>query len=401
MTLAALSLRLTGRPGPFQCTALAWYSFQTATNLRGTRTAAGKGRGGRDLNTLEVDGSHGEGGGQVLRTALSLAALTGTELLAHSIRAGRSRPGLAAQHLTAVHAAADVCGATLEGDAIGSQQLRFTPGPVVPGEYEFDVARLQPSAGSATLVLQTLIPPLLFAASASQVVIHGGTNVPWSPPVEFVQGVFVPALAALGVGLTVTCPRGGWYPSGGGELRATIEPLGGALGPVDLMDPGELRELSVISTVSADLPEHIAARQMRAALAELPSEFAQRARLETRRPEGGPGTCLAINGRFASGFAGANALGERRKPAEEVGREAAAAWSAFMASGAGVDRRLADQLLLYAALAHGTSRFTSEASTSHLRTNAWVIEQFLGPRITLDGDSPARVTVTGAGFTHP
>lgn len=401
MTCAALNLRLTGGSGPFQRTALAWYSLRVATNLRRDHPAERDAPGRcRDLNTLEIDGSYGEGGGQVLRTALSLAALTGTEVMVHSIRAGRTRPGLAAQHLTAVHAAAAICGASVEGDAIGSQQLHFTPGPVAAGQYEFDVARLQPSAGSATLVLQTLIPPLLFALASSQVVIHGGTHVPWSPPVEFIQGVFLPAIEALGARVAVTCPRGGWYPGGGGELQATVEPLSGPLRPVELTTPGDLLELFVISTVSADLPEHIAARQSRAALAALPAEQAQFVRTTSPRPPGGPGACLAINGRFAAGFAGANALGERRKPAEDVGREAATAWGAFLASGAAVDRHLADQLLLYAALASGTSRFTSEASTSHLRTNAWVIGQFLPAPISIEGESPAQVTVTGAGFTH-
>ncbi|NSW57747.1 MAG: RNA 3'-terminal phosphate cyclase [Armatimonadetes bacterium] len=347
---------------------------------------------------VHIDGSYGEGGGQVLRTSLSLAALLGCELQITDIRAGRPKPGLAAQHVTCVRAAAAICGAEVRGDAVNSGQVVFRPGTIQAGDYLFDVSDVRASAGSVSLVLQTVLPPLLFADGPSQVTLRGGTNVPWSPTFEYLSHVFLPAIRRLGAECTLKRARGGWYPAGGGEIVAGISPLQGHLQPVQLTDRGDLRALDAVTTVSDGLPEHIAKRQLASALQELPTQLSRRARRTTHRPEGGPGTAVLLAGTWESGHAGAGALGERGKPAERVGAEAGEEFRAFIESGAAVDRHLADQLLLYAALAEGTSRYTAQARTLHLDTNAWVIHQFLGDRVSIEGDGPATVSVEGIGL---
>jgi RNA 3'-terminal phosphate cyclase (ATP) len=349
------------------------------------------------MKAIHVDGSRGEGGGQMVRTSLSLAALLGCEVTVDNIRAGRPSPGLAAQHVTCVRAAAAICAARVEGDHVGSTTVHFRPGALAPGEYCFDVADVRPSAGSATLVLQTVLPPLLCAGGRSQVVVRGGTNVPWSPPFEYLAHVFAPALARMGANLELRRTRGGWYPAGGGELQATIGPAQGPLKPLALLERGRLVSLRAISTVSAGLADHIAGRQTTAGLQRLPSSVSRLAKRNVERPEGGPGTCFLLAAAFEGGNGGASALGERGKPAEQVGRETAEEFAAFWDSDAAVDGHLADQLLLYAALARGRSAYVAQQATEHLRTNAWVIRQFLDAEIALEGDAPCRVTVDGAG----
>jgi RNA 3'-terminal phosphate cyclase (ATP) len=334
----------------------------------------------------------------MMRTSLALAALLGREVVLENIRAGRPNPGLAAQHVTCVRAAAAICGARAEGDQVGSGMVRFCPGALNPGQYCFDVADVCPSAGSVTLVLQTVLPPLLYAGGRSRVTVRGGTNVPWSPPYEYLAHVFAPALARMGAALELRRTRAGWYPAGGGEVQATVHPLGNSLGPVELAERGRLVTLEAVSTVSAQLPDHIARRQLTGALQALPTDLSRLAKPTVERPEGGPGTCLLLAAAFEKGYGGASALGERGKPAEKVGRETAEKFKAFWDSGATVDVHLADQLLLYAALARGRSVYLAERATQHLRTNAWVIQQFLDVDITLDGDVPCRVVVEGAGI---
>ncbi len=351
------------------------------------------------MDTVHIDGSFGEGGGQVLRTSLSLAALLRRPVEITNIRAGRPKPGLAAQHVTCVRAAAAVCGATVSGDEIGSRQLSFEPGKPASGSYRFDVADVRPSAGSTGLVLQTVLPPLLFTGGDSRVTIRGGTNVPWSPCYEYLADVFLPAIQRAGAQVTLQRTRGGWYPAGGGEIIATVQPPPQPLQPFDLADPGKLASLRVTSTVSDRLPEHIVKRQTTAALRDLPHEVSRLAKRVVSRPTGGPGTCLAIAATYGSGHAGATALGERGKPAEKVGAEAAGNFTAFLESGAAVDAHLGDQLLLYAALADGTSVILSEAATEHLRTNAAIIQRFLDVEIGLEGNAPVRITVRGPSLS--
>lgn len=348
---------------------------------------------------IHIDGSYGEGGGQVLRTSLSLAALLGRELQITGIRARRPKPGLAAQHVTCVRAAAAICSAEVCGDEVNSGRVAFRPGKTQAGDYLFDVSDVRSSAGSVSLVLQTVLPPLLFAGAPSRVVLRGGTNVPWSPPFEYLAHVFLPAIRRMGAECTLERTRGGWYPAGGGEIVAWICPVRSRLQPLTLVDRGDLRALEAVTTVSDRLPEHIAQRQLQSALRELPTQVSRLARRTTLRPEGGPGTAVLLAGTWESGHAGVGALGQRSKPAEQVGAEAGEEFRAFLDSGAAVDTHLADQLLLYAALAEDTSRYTAQHRTLHLDTNAWVVQQFLGDRVGVAGDGPAEVSVEGIGLS--
>ncbi len=340
---------------------------------------------------VTIDGSHGEGGGQVLRTSLGLAALLGREMRVVDIRAGRSNAGLAAQHLTSVRAAAAVCGAEVSGDEMGSTELHFSPGEIQSGRWKFDVG----TAGATTLVLQTVIPALLFAPGSSHVQVHGGTNVRWSPPQEFIAEVFLPAIGEMGAEAALDCLVPGFYPKGGGCIEARVQPLERALEPIDWARRGALRSLTAYSVAEARLAKHITSRQIEGAREALGS--AGISGIEARPDCLSAGTMLTIAAGFERGIAGFSAIGERGKPAEEVGREAGERARRLLDGSASVDRHLADQLLLYAAVAAGRTRYVTEGITEHLRTNAWVIEQFIDAEITIDRRTGI-VTVDGAGL---
>ena len=346
---------------------------------------------------LTIDGSYGEGGGQVLRTCLSLSALTGTDITLTNIRAGRKKPGLAAQHLTCVRATAQVCGAAVEGDAFGSQRLVFRPRSPQPGSYVFDVADVRPSAGSVNLILQTVLPVLARCEAPSEVTLRGGTHVAWSPTFDYVNQVFLPAVGELGVQASLSLSKAGYYPQGGGEEVLSVPPSPTWSAARFCEPEGELR-YRLISRATR-LPDHVADRQMNAmkqVLCDLPGEPDEHLH---QTPGFGRGTSvLAATVPGLGGWGGCSALGARGKPAEEVGKEAADAFVAFVESGAAVDLHLADQLLLYAALAEGTTELAVEEITEHARTNMWVIEQFLGPMFGVkepEDEEPARIAVTG------
>ena len=329
---------------------------------------------------LVIDGSYGEGGGQILRTALTLAAITGRAIRIEKIRAGRKNPGLAAQHLTGVRAIAAVCRAHVAGDELGSQSLTFTPGgPPQPGHYRFDVAEARQggSAGATTLVLQTILLPLTLANGDSTVVIRGGTHVAWSPPFDYVLDVWLPTLSRMGVEAGLELVRWGWYPVGQGEIRAAIKGRGTGLrlSPLTLARRGELRRVWG-RAVAANLPAHIPQRmadRARSLLAAAGVE-AQIEPLRVRAACAGAGIFLTAE--YQGVRAGFSALGARGKPSEQVAEEAVAALLAHRESGAALDQHLADQLVVPLALADGESSFSVERVTRHLTTNAWVVEQF-------------------------
>jgi RNA 3'-terminal phosphate cyclase (ATP) len=337
---------------------------------------------------VEIDGSTGEGGGQVLRTALSLACVLGRPLRMRNIRRGRERPGLMPQHLACVRSAAALTGARVEGDEWGSLSLDFRPGPPRPGTYRFDIG----TAGSASLVLQCVLPPLLLAEGHSEVVVTGGTHVPLSPPFDYLAGVFLPALGELGLRARAELRSHGFYPRGGGEVRASVAG-GGKVRSRHFLEPGDLVELSGRSGV-ANLPLSIADRQagaLREALGGL------RPSMETVEVAArGPGTFVFLLARYQHAVAGFAALGRKGKRAEAVGREAAQEFLAHHRSGAALDPYLADQAVLYLALAEGLSRFTTSRITSHLRTNLEVIRAFTGAEYEIE--EPLTVTVEGVGF---
>jgi RNA 3'-terminal phosphate cyclase (ATP) len=339
---------------------------------------------------LALDGSHGEGGGQILRTAISLSAWLGVPVRLENIRAGRSKPGLRPQHLTAVKALARITRAEVTGAQIGSQALTFRPRSPQPGHYLFDVAEKTGSAGSVTLIAQALMPPLLLAGQPSTLILRGGTQVPWSPPAHYLEYVFLPALAQLGAGVTITLERWGWYPRGGGEIRLTVAPAR-ILTPVDWRLPAPSGSFRALSAASR-LPEHVARRQAERLRERLGWAFP----VETIAAAGlDPGSLVLVWGPRA----GFNALGARGKPAEHVADEAADAYLAFRNSGKAVDPHLADQLVLYLAQAKGASTFTTAAITSHLLTNLWVLEQFLGRVFRVEGKEgePGRIWCKGLG----
>jgi RNA 3'-phosphate cyclase len=326
---------------------------------------------------LHVDGAYGEGGGQILRTALSLAAVTGTPVRIENIRARRAKPGLRPQHLTAVQAVARVALAEVTGAHLGSQELTFRPRTPQGGVYLFDVAEKTGSAGSVSLIAQALIPPLIKAKNPAIVSLKGGTHVPWSPSAHYLSHVFLPALTAMGAEVQMTLKRWGWYPRGGGEVVFTIRPVRCLDGIAwrTAAAPAAFQALSA----AAHLPEHVARRQA--------------ARLTACLGVGVPVSIIPAGGHDPGSLvflwgpqAGFSALGARGKPAERVADEVAEAYLAFRERGAALDRHLADQLLLYLALARGPSTVTTEAVTSHLLTNVWVMEQFLGPTFQIQGD---------------
>ncbi|MFQ5954728.1 MAG: RNA 3'-terminal phosphate cyclase [Kiloniellales bacterium] len=340
------------------------------------------------MDLLVVDGSRGEGGGQILRTALALAAVTGRPLRVERIRAGRPNPGLAAQHLTGVRAAAALCAATVEGDAIGSQTLTFAPGQTpAPGHYVFDVAAVRPggSAGAVTLVLHTVLLPLVFATGQSTVAVHGGTHVAWSPSVDYVGEVWLPTLARMGVEASLDLVRWGWYPVGRGQVQVHIRGRGGAtarLEPLDLRHRGGLRRVRGRAVVS-HLPGHIAERMARHARSLLAAADVQ-AHIQAALVDAAcPGAGLFLTAEYASARAGFGALGSPGKRAEAVAAEAVAALMAHRASGAAFDAHLADQMIVPLALAGGQSVFTTERVSRHLVTNAWVVEQFGVARVSV------------------
>ncbi|MCB8968465.1 MAG: RNA 3'-phosphate cyclase [Ardenticatenaceae bacterium] len=345
---------------------------------------------------LLIDGSQGEGGGQVLRTSLSLSALTGRPFHLFNIRANRSKPGLRPQHLTAVHAAAALCQAQLRGDKLNSVSLEFHPQtPPQSGTYRFDVqdAASHGSAGAVTLIFQTILWPLLFAAAPSQVTLRGGTHVPFSPPYHYLAEVARPAFARLGALFTLNLTAWGWNPGGGGEVTAVITPTT-HLRAADF-DHVPVQQVQGVAAVS-NLPAHIPNRMAHRAH-NLLREKGLRTNIQEIRARGltpGAGIFLWLP------QAGFSSLGRKGLPADKVAETAVAQLAAFMDNNVAVDHYLADQLLLPLALAHGTATYTTDALTQHTLTNAQLLRQWLDVDIHIQGDldHPATITVTGIDF---
>ncbi len=318
---------------------------------------------------IQIDGSAGEGGGQILRTSLGLSACSGRPFAIAGIRQKRKKPGLMRQHLTAVLAAAEVCQADVEGAAIGSLGLTFAPGAVRAGDYRFAVG----TAGSTTLVLQTVLPPLLQADGPSKVVIEGGTHNPWSPPFDFLAGSFMPALAKFGPQVTARCTRPGFYPAGGGRIEVEIQP-GGALRPVELMERGKLLERRAVATV-ARLPGTIAERELEVVRKKLGFQQ-EELRVHSAKASLGPGNVLSIEHRYENVTEIQTGFGELGVSAERVARGAVRDAKKYLETDAPVGAHLADQLLIPMALAGGGA-FRTVAPTMHTRTNCEVVGQFL------------------------
>ena len=343
---------------------------------------------------IVVDGSHGEGGGQLLRMAAALSALRGVTVTVTDIRAGRPNPGLAAQHVTALQAVAALCGANLEGLEIGSKEIVFRPGPIGGGRHSFDVG----TAGSVTLVLQACLPVALSAPASVHLKLIGGTDVRWSPPIDYVSKVFLPLLRRCGGHANVLLARRGYYPRGGGIVEVTIEP-NRARSPLVLDDPGSLRAIRGIAHAS-HLPEDIPKRMKHAALRRLVRGVD--AKVEERTYAGdeavGQGGALVLWAETDRTILGATSLAEKGKPSERVGEEAARALVAELEARATLDIHAADQLLVHLAHADAPSHFWVREVSGHLRTMAWLLPQFLPCRIesTPEGKR-TKVSVTPGG----
>jgi RNA 3'-terminal phosphate cyclase (ATP) len=339
---------------------------------------------------LDIDGSFGEGGGQILRSALALSLMTGKSFKLRKIRANRKpKPGLRPQHLACVRAAAKIGSANVAGDTVGSSQLTFEPGTVSAGQYRFAIG----TAGSTALVLHTVYLPLALAGTPSEIVLEGGTHNEKAPCYHFLETTWAAYLKRMGLAIKLEMERPGFYPRGGGVISAHIAPCS-KLRPLTLTGPVKIDQASILSAV-AGLPEHVSKRQARRATVRLRGAGLE-PEVAFEEWDGGPVCVLLITfpGKVPSLFFG---LGARGKPAESVADEAADESLAHRQTGMPVDRHSGDQLLLPLAIADGDSEYHVSTIDRHLTTNAAIIQMFLDCQITIDGDEgePGVVKVAG------
>ena len=330
---------------------------------------------------IEIDGSHGEGGGQLLRMAVALSALTRRDVTVTRIRQGRPNPGLAPQHVTALRAVAELASAEVTGLEAGSSRIGFRPGDLRGGEHHFDVG----TAGSITLVLQACLPVAFAASEATRLRVVGGTDVQWSPPLDYFARVFLPLIRRIGGQADILSYRRGYYPRGGGEVEIVVQPTT-AWFPLQLTDPGaveRVRGTAHVSNLSGEIPK----RMKQAAVRRLHgvSDVKIEERVYPGEEAVGQGGALVLWVEREHALLGASSLAERGKPSERVGEEAAAALDAEILSNATVDLHEADQIVAYLALADRPSSFLVREVTGHLRTMAWLLPQFLGRTIEFQG----------------
>lgn len=349
------------------------------------------------MKIIEIDGSEGEGGGQILRTSLALSMHTGTPFVLNNIRAKRAKPGLMRQHLTCVNAAAAISGAQVEGAALNSQTLSFTPGVVKAGDYEFNVG----SAGSCTLVLHTVWPALLFTEGVSRLVLKGGTHNPMAPPFHFLDLSYAPLMRKLGAPVQLELKRHGFYPAGGGVIHAQISGAASTLAPFDLLERGAPRG-SYAECLCASIPRSVARRELQELQRLLGWEDEQLRHGNARQDEG-PGNALMAILEFDAVIEVFTRLGERGVTSEQVAQSLVAEVRKFQsAPSAAVGPYLGDQWALPLALAvHQTGRaasYTCSLLTQHALTQFETIQRFLPVRITTEpleeGGRGARVQVT-------
>ncbi len=329
----------------------------------------------RNDKMIEIDGSHGEGGGQILRTAIALSAVTGQAFHIYNIRKSRPVAGLKPQHQKAIEAVAKVCNAEVAGNGIGSTEVSFSPGTIEGGSFDVNIG----TAGSITLLLQALVPPLLFAENETEIELTGGTNVLWSPTTDFFSHVFCSFLDRMGVTIKVDIKNHGFYPRGGGRVKLLIEPQR-KLKKLELVERGEMERIDVVSISSRDLKEKkVAERQLRS--------FRETLRLKGHEhivyaDTLSSGTSIHAHVHYSNTKLGADVLGERGKPAEQIGSDCANLLKSQIDTGACLDRWMADQILPYMALSGGGAVSVGEV-TDHCRSNIWVIEKFVPVKFEL------------------
>ncbi len=346
------------------------------------------------MSIMTIDGSEGEGGGQILRSSMALAVLSNTPITITNIRAGRKKPGLKRQHLTSIRAAAEVCAGTLAGDEQNSSEVSFTPGPISPGTYYFSVG----TAGSSTLVLQTVLPILLMADGPSTVVVEGGTHNDMAPPFDFLDRCFLPFVRHMGATVDLTLEQHGFYPAGGGKVIAHITPA--PLAGFDLIERGERVACRAEALVSR-MPVDIGERQMKTIarlMRQVPAE--NTTVTEVRSP--GPGTVSMIEMEFEHTTELVMAVGRKGVASEKVAKAAVKEANAYLDGDAPVGPHLADQLMMPLALSaafgdpttkRGGSFRTGEL-TDHSTTHIDIISRFLPVDFAVVSNDDDTFTVT-------
>lgn len=350
---------------------------------------------------IDVDGSMMEGGGQLLRMAITYSAIMGMPVRVHNIRTRRKPPGLKPQHLTTLKAVADICRAGARGLSLGSREVEFHPGPPMGGAYDFNIG----TAGSISLLLQCVAPIAAFASSPTRIKIVGGTAVEWSPPIPMLDRVVWEAARWMGFVGEVTVLREGFYPRGGGIVEVAIAPAEG-LNPIETKAPHKVDLIKGVS-LCGRLPEHVAERQARSAEAVLKgagysANIARRVAVGTEAPMS-PGSYICL---WAEAdpkiYLGADARGERGKPAEKVGTEAADSLVEQLRTGAAVDLHTCDSLILWCSLADGGSIYTTSRLTMHTATAIELARIIAKADFEVDGGigAPARITCRGVGLKN-
>ena len=348
---------------------------------------------------LKIDGGMLEGGGQILRIATALSGITGTPVEISNIRNKRLKPGLKAQHLTGIKALADLTNASVDGLRIGSKQISFSPTTRKGGFYTVDVK----TAGSVTLLLQVLMPAAIFTPEQVNLKLIGGTTVKWSPPIPSVQNILLPLLKRMGILTQMELITHGFYPKGGGIIDVKVDPVK-KLRSIRLDTIGKIENINGIS-YCAKLPEHVAIRQMKAAISDLKGADFQNIEITTKQIKGGlsPGSGITIWAKTNTGaIIGSDAIGEKGKPAEVVGREAARKLLETINSNSPVDPFLADQLIIYMALAEGSSKIITNKFTLHTKTAIEVCKQLTSSSFSVkDGrNDQVEITCNGIGFEN-
>ena len=329
---------------------------------------------------IVIDGRMGEGGGQILRSALSCSVLTGKAIKIVNIRANRQKPGLAAQHLTAVKSAGKLCDAQITSAEIGSKQIEFVPGKLMGASFRCDVG----TAGSTMMVFQTILYPLFTSPARTSIKMQGGTHVEWSPSFHYISEIFLRVLRKMNLRAGLELERPGFYPKGGGKVSGLIPAIDENIEPLRFENRGEVKHMKLL-TYTADLPENVPSREIR--------EFRKIVGYLPMKPEfvkqkgsaNNPGNVLLFAVEYENGFAGFQSIAKIGKRAETLSREVVKEYRLFADSGASVDKHLADQLILPCIFATGESVYTTPRVTKHLTTNAEVVRMFF-PEVSIEID---------------